>query len=688
MSDVGVLVTLDDESVKDRAVLDYTSRDFTSIRAQLIGLAQGIMPEWQTVGEASDFGTLLIELYAYMGDTLNFYIDRTAGEAFLATATRPQSVLYIADMLGYKPIGQSAATVDLNFSMKISPNPEQPLKPVTLPRGTAVHTASNSTGSLVAFEINHPVTLNPGDTDKTITATEGVSVRDQKLGTAYGLPNTEFVIREKGVIYGTINIVTQEGYQTVSWTYTSDLSTARATQPVFTTYLDDVGITHIVFGDNTSGRIPSVNTVVYASYRYGVGAAANVVAEDTITVIVPPSGVDTFFVSVTNPASPIGGSDPESITSMKYTVPRAGSRIRSRAVTLNDYADLALQVAGVAKSVAYGTLYTAVKIVVAPPNGEATAEAMARLCDNVHQYMADKILIGSSVVVEPRTGTAPLFQDVYIRVTVYVLASYNRAGVRDGVKAVLEDLLDFDNVDFGTRVSKGDLYRSIMSVQGVEWAEIRWLSPNKPPEDTATILVSETVELGLPPSTTETLLATKWKFDTPTAMANPTTGLYRADVADNPTKLAFSNTDFQTLPVNRTTALQGVVLGDHILLRTAGTTPADPQSWWDLVVTTDDVPHGTTGSDWTEFNVKVSRRSIVNFPPGDDALVYAEFLRYNPTPLSSGEVGDIVTDELKIPRIETTEVIEDITKYPELTEEEDRTHNGLWVNAFGGLAGT
>ena len=30
----------------------------------------------------------------------DFYIDRTASEAFLATAIRPQSVYYIADMLG------------------------------------------------------------------------------------------------------------------------------------------------------------------------------------------------------------------------------------------------------------------------------------------------------------------------------------------------------------------------------------------------------------------------------------------------------------------------------------------------------------------------------------------------------------------------------------------------------------
>ena len=372
MSDVGVLVTLDDESVKDRAILDYTSRDFTSIRAQLIGLAQGIMPDWQTAGEAGDFGTLLVELYAYMGDIMNFYIDRTASEAFLATAVRPQSVLYIADMLGYVPIGQAAATVDLSFSMDESPDPSKPLDPVTLPRGTAVHTVADNSGSLVAFEINHPLTLAPGDKDKVITATEGVTVTDVRLGTAYGVPNTEFIIREKGVIFGSIRIVSQEGYSTVNWSYTSDLSTARPTQAVFTTYIDDAGVTHLVFGDNTSGRIPAVNAIMYASYRYGIGARANDVPEDTITIIVPPKGVDTFFVKVTNPASPIGGADPESISSMKYTIPRAGARIRSRAVTLNDYADLAMQVPSVSKAVAYGTVYTSIKIVIAPPNGEAT----------------------------------------------------------------------------------------------------------------------------------------------------------------------------------------------------------------------------------------------------------------------------------------------------------------------------
>src|SRR3954453_6932873 len=141
-----VFATLED--TESLVVLDYTSRDFTAIRSQLVGLAQGFMPEWETVGEASDFGTLLLELFAYMGDVMHFYIDRTASEAFLGTALRRQSVLYIADMLGYTPIGQQSAIVILNFALDATA-----IADVTLAAGTRVHNDASNADSLVVFEV-------------------------------------------------------------------------------------------------------------------------------------------------------------------------------------------------------------------------------------------------------------------------------------------------------------------------------------------------------------------------------------------------------------------------------------------------------------------------------------------------------------------------------------------------------
>ena len=480
-SQTGILISLDDEDAyRSNVVLDYTSRDFTAIRSQLIGLAKGLMPEWSTVGETSDFGTLLLELFSYMGDVMNFYIDRTASEAFLGTAVRRQSVLYIADMMGYTPIGQQAAGVTLEFTLD-----EAATAAVTLPVGTRVYNESSDADQLVIFETGMAVTLDPTSTPTvmvgTTFASEGITVKDELLGISVGSAMAEFVIQRKGVIYNTVSIRTQEGGQTLLWTYMSDLSLSRPTQASFTTFLDDQDSTHVLFGDNASGRIPPVNANIYITYRYGVGAVANSLTQNTLTSIVASSvkGADITFVTVRNPASPIGGADPETVDGMRTSIPRAAGRIKNRAVTLNDYADLALQVPGVAKSVSYGTVYTAVHVRIAPQNGQASTDSMTILCAQVEDYMKDKIMVGSSVYAEP-IDVNELWVNVYIRILVHVTEGYNRTSVRLQVDNLVHQALSFDSMNFGDMVTIGKVYRTAMAIQGVDYIQLQWLSKVAP----------------------------------------------------------------------------------------------------------------------------------------------------------------------------------------------------------------
>jgi hypothetical protein len=504
MSDVGVVVSLDDQQVEQsKVVLDYTSRDFAAIRTQLIGLAKGFLPEWDTAGEASDIGTLILELFAYAADVIHFYIDRNASEAFLGTAVRRQSVLYIADMMGYTPVGQQCASVALNFSLAADdPNAPGTIVPIDLPAGTRVYNSSANADTVVVFELDLDLHLEPGDTDIPTYATEGITVSGVDMGASNGVPNTEFTIKDTGVIYGTVNVYTAEGSNTVQWTYVTHLADARPTQAVFTTFMDDQGLTHVVFGDNAAGRIPPVNAEMYVGYRYGVGAEANALAANTIDTVAAVPNVDLYGVTVTNPSSPVGGSDPETIDSMRYSVSRGGSVIKDRAVTLNDFADLAMQVPGVSKSVAYGTVYTAVHVRVAPPGGQGDDPYMARLCNSVEAYLADKTMVGSTVYAEPTgtNATDSLFQDCFIQVLVHCLTAYNRTSVRLQVDSVVRSVMAFDSVDFGYRVSIGLIYRTVLAVQGVEWAEVTWLAttaPASPPVGTNVINI-QTDELLIP----------------------------------------------------------------------------------------------------------------------------------------------------------------------------------------------
>ena len=94
--------------------VDYTSRDYLSLKEEMAALIPYFAPNW-TNRDPADFGMTLIELFAYMGDQLNYYIDRSLNEAFITTSSQRDNVLKIARLLGYTPTESTAAKVTLTF---------------------------------------------------------------------------------------------------------------------------------------------------------------------------------------------------------------------------------------------------------------------------------------------------------------------------------------------------------------------------------------------------------------------------------------------------------------------------------------------------------------------------------------------------------------------------------------------
>jgi hypothetical protein len=262
---------------------------------------------------------------------------------------------------------------------------------VIIPAGTYVTTAPDSTGNVTVFELNFDVTLDtsagrPVSTGSTVysvsrltAASEGATISPTMAGISKGIPNAEFVLANQGVIDRTVQVYTKEGGQVVQWSRVDKMSLATPTQSAFTTYVDDNNYTHVLFGDNSSGRVPPTNVEIYVSYRYGSGVAANSLGVNTITVL-NNDYASQSGVTVTNTAAPVGGADIESIESMRYSIPRA-SALKQRAVTIDDYVNLALQVPGITKAIAYGENYTAVYVRVASSSesvGYVTSNAVIK----------------------------------------------------------------------------------------------------------------------------------------------------------------------------------------------------------------------------------------------------------------------------------------------------------------------
>lgn len=92
----------------------YLSRDFSSLKSNLIDFAKNYFPDtYQDFNEASP-GMMFMEMAAYVGDVLSFYTDVNLQESMLLHATEKSNILTIAQSLGYKPKSKIASNVKLD----------------------------------------------------------------------------------------------------------------------------------------------------------------------------------------------------------------------------------------------------------------------------------------------------------------------------------------------------------------------------------------------------------------------------------------------------------------------------------------------------------------------------------------------------------------------------------------------
>jgi len=89
-------------AIKENVPIKYTSRDFATIKRDLVEYTKKYYPDtFKDFNEAS-FGSLMLDTVAYVGDILSFYLDYQANESFLDTAVEVDNVIRHGRQLGYK----------------------------------------------------------------------------------------------------------------------------------------------------------------------------------------------------------------------------------------------------------------------------------------------------------------------------------------------------------------------------------------------------------------------------------------------------------------------------------------------------------------------------------------------------------------------------------------------------------
>lgn len=338
------------------------------------------------------------------------------------------------------------------------------------------------------------LTRTPGDDERsplalqairlnTAPATQAATVREDRLGVSNGRPGQSVSLRKTPVL---IDPVTNA--PDLDLTLTGSDNTPQTWQRVDDFYRSGPSDRHyvldpisgqITFGDGRSGQIPVAGSKITAErYRVGGGAIGNV-APNTITKI---KGRLSGVKAATNHRAAHDGSDAESLMAAKARAPH-DLRHRDRAVSAEDFRDLALQTPGVNLHKVFALARKAVDEdgALTPRDGAVTLLVLPKTDEDAPQpTQAQQRAICRHL--EPRrliTTELHITGPDYSKITQFsanltVKDGYDLADVTERVYLALLDFLhpirggvDGGGWPFGGDIYHGDLYDQMLAVEGV-----------------------------------------------------------------------------------------------------------------------------------------------------------------------------------------------------------------------------
>jgi hypothetical protein len=475
-------------------LVDYTNKDYASLRAALLQVAADRFPEW-TDQSPNDLGTMLLELFAYMGDALFYNQDRIAGESFLETAVERRSVVQLLRLIGYELRPPAAASADLTLLFKDTTY--DPTVSFSVPQFAAFKTTVPATGTPITFQyiqtaslaidrgslpfgytdaqgklqvdsagkaVAPPTPLPTNATRYRVYQTLPVvqvdaNIASEIVASSDGSAGQRYALSRSPVVAGTLVVSVDAGGGPVVWNLVPSLLESQAGDTSYAVRRDENNVVWIEFGDGTYGKVPQrgLNNIT-ASYSVGGGVKGNVPANaisKLVTAIDQLKGVVNVL-----PAS--GGAEAEATQDAAARGP-AQFRATGRAVTASDYETLA-KAFGVAKALAQPVGWNTVQLVVAPAGGGVPSQT---LIDDLTAFLEPKRMLTTLLQI-----AGPRYVNVYVDVTVAPLPQFSTTLVRQQVVTVVNAYFSFDGLGFNQILYISKLYEVIQEIDGVAGVRI------------------------------------------------------------------------------------------------------------------------------------------------------------------------------------------------------------------------
>ena len=293
-------------------------------------------------------------------------------------------------------------------------------------------------------------------------------------------PNQSFALKQTPLTY--VQAATPTGSQSSlqvnvnggAWTEVNSLYQQAPSAQVFDVMNLLNGAAVVGFGDGVEGAmLPTGQSNIIANYRVGIGSAGNVGPGQITTLVDRPLGVS----GVSNPMPATGGQDAQTVSGIRTNAPLSVLTL-GRAVSIDDYQNLAASFAGIAQAYALWVpngVNRGVFVTVAASDGQELPPGnltLANLIAALQAYGNPNVLVQAQSFLETLFGLEAdiAYQPAYSSPSA-------QAAVQAAILAQLYSTYSFANRTFGQGVSGDEVAALIQSVPGVLAVNVTKLTP-------------------------------------------------------------------------------------------------------------------------------------------------------------------------------------------------------------------
>jgi hypothetical protein len=497
-------------------VPNLDDRDHADLVADALRRIPTLCPEW-TDFSAGDPGVTLVELFAFLTDTLLYRLNRLPEKAFVS----------FLNLLGVQLEPPNAASVVLSFELDKDAGAT-----VTVPRGTQVLVGrERAGGEELVFTTVREVTVAPAGTAE-VEAVNAELVEAERVPAGTGLPGHTVRVARPPIVRsaaggldlvvavaatpeelaGRVAAVEHDGRPYRVWhevqAFGSDADDPHA-------YVADRVEGVVTFAPAVRrataegleavaaalGAVPAEGADIRVSYGRGGGSAGNVAAHTLTELRHPVPGL-----SVTNPRAATGGRDTETLANALVRGPQELHSLE-RAVTARDFELAALRSSGAVSRAraltradlwSYATPGTVeVLLVPAPPSADAAAAISAEALEALQTPDALRAVQLDLDSRRPMGIRCEVSWTRYKTVRVAARVVVHRAEDRAAAAARMIDRLrrtinpvptgDLPGWRFGEALRASNVYDALLAERGVRYVEQVRLLVNEVPEDVRSI---------------------------------------------------------------------------------------------------------------------------------------------------------------------------------------------------------